>query len=253
VLLQYDKEINYIYDGWEDGNEDGSVVPKPKEDSKGTRQGVFNNNNEDSYYITYFAPDVGYILKQVNYERRYDYDYYNNTEITTWNESMVMELTTFSYQKEEVDNDKDEIPDYWEDKYDVDDPKADDDNDTFTNLEEYNKGTNPKDNMDTPENPIDDDADNIPDTWELDHGLDPTDPDDADEDFDGDKVSNKDEYESRTSPYDPNDHPEIIEPDEKDKDGVLGFGKIGNVDLAYLYFLIIAIVITKFNIIDTDT
>ncbi len=249
VILRYDKETTSIYDGfYDDGkdniNENGGVVPEITEGTTGTRQGVFNDNSENSYYITYFAPDVGFILKQVSYQKQYDYDYYNNTEITTWNESMVMELTTFSYNKDDVDTDKDEIPDYWEDKYDVDDPNADDDNDNFTNLEEYIKGTNPRDKRDTPENPIDDDADDIPDTWELDHGLDPNNPDDAEEDFDSDKFSNKDEYESGTSPYDPYDHPEINKPDDRDKDGILGFGKFGNVDLAYLYFLIISIVIT---------
>ena len=43
-----------------------------------------------------------------------------------------------------VDLDKDDLDDRWEKKYGIDDPDADPDKDGYTNLEEYNKRTDPK-------------------------------------------------------------------------------------------------------------
>lgn len=244
VIMEYDREIEYIYDYGYDYGDD--IEPEPKEGVKrdGTRQDFFDSGNEDSYSINYYSPDVGNSIKQINYEREYEYDDYNYTERYVWKESAVIELVSFIYREDDEDKDKDEIPDHWEDKYDVDDPDADDDNDNFTNIEEYQKGTNPKDKNDTPDDPIDNDADDIPDTWERDHGLDPTDSEDAELDFDSDKVSNRDEYEAGTSPFDPDDHPEIIDTDQDKDDSLFGYGKLGNLDLAYLYILIIIIIIT---------
>ena len=43
------------------------------------------------------------------------------------------------------DLDQDGIPDYWENLYDINDPRADRDQDGFTNLEEYEANTDPSD------------------------------------------------------------------------------------------------------------
>ena len=68
----------------------------------------------------------------------------------------------------------------------------DTDGDGLTNLEEYQKGTNPI-NSDT-------DGDGMPDGWELRYGLDPVDESDAAADPDQDGISNLSEYELDLDP-----------------------------------------------------
>ena len=66
------------------------------------------------------------------------------------------------------------------------------DGDGLTNLEEYQRGTNPI-NSDT-------DGDGIPDGWEVKYGLDPLDESDAAQDWDQDGISNLSEYEQDLDP-----------------------------------------------------
>jgi hypothetical protein len=68
---------------------------------------------------------------------------------------------------EEVDDDGDEIPDYWEDRHGVDDPSGDPDGDGLDNKGEYDNGTDPNDS--------DSDDDGYTDGEEVDWGSDPND------------------------------------------------------------------------------
>jgi len=120
------------------------------------------------------------------------------------------------------DSDGDGIPDWWEKKYllDILDPRdssKDIDNDNFSNYQEYQFGTNPR-NPDTDGdkytdgeeykngyNPngvgrIDSDHDGIHDWWEELNGLNKKDPSDAQKDFDLDQLTNSREYELGTNP-----------------------------------------------------
>jgi hypothetical protein len=103
------------------------------------------------------------------------------------------------------DTDADSMLDYWEDYYfgtiaygATDDP----DDDGFTNLQEYQAGTDP---TDAASNPDDTDADGLPDAWEmlyfstLSYG--PSD------DPDSDGFTNSQEYQAGTNPADENSAP----------------------------------------------
>jgi len=94
------------------------------------------------------------------------------------------------------DTDNDGIPDGWEVKNGldplIDDSGEDLDNDSLTNLDEYQVGTNPL-NSDT-------DSDGIPDKWEVDNNLDPT-RDDSAEDPDSDGLTNLEEYQIGTMDF----------------------------------------------------
>jgi len=76
------------------------------------------------------------------------------------------------------------------------------DNDSLTNLEEYNYNTNPN-NPDT-------DSDGMLDGWEVENNLDPL-TDDSSDDADSDGLNNVDEYASNTDPDNP----------DTDSDGML--------------------------------
>ncbi len=67
-----------------------------------------------------------------------------------------------------TDLDGDGLPDWWEEKYGIDDPNGDPDRDGLTNAEEYGYGTDPN-NKDT-------DGDGFTDKDEIDQGYDPLDP-----------------------------------------------------------------------------
>ncbi len=143
-----------------------------------------------------------------------------------------------SYQRER-DSDYDGMPDSWErrhdlDPYNADDAALDNDNDGFTNLQEYMAGTDPKnpsskpttDDSDNdlvvdsrdrcPNTPsgesvdsdgcssaqklMDSDGDGMPDSWEIKHGLDPDDPSEANLDKDEEGLANLNEYSYGTYP-----------------------------------------------------
>lgn len=107
-------------------------------------------------------------------------------------------IFTFNALGEEpVDSDSDGMPDHWESLHGLDpdnstDSGGDPDNDTLSNLQEYENGIDPNGN--------DTDSDGMEDPWEIENGLDPTDPADADEDPDGDGLINLAEYLNGTDP-----------------------------------------------------
>ena len=105
----------------------------------------------------------------------------------------------------EQDSDEDGMPDDWERENGLDettwDPDQDPDGDGFTNLDEYEGGTDPQDPMSHPFSD-DLDMDGMSDAWEIENGLDET-TWDADQDPDLDGYTNLEEYESSTDPQDP--------------------------------------------------
>jgi parallel beta-helix repeat protein len=112
-----------------------------------------------------------------------------------------------------IDVDGDGLPDNWELEHfgDLNESATDDnDNDGFTNLEEYIAGTDPTDPDVTP---IDVDGDGLPDGWELEHFGDLN--ESANDDYDDDGFLNLDEYNVGSDPSDPR-----ITPDDTDGDGL---------------------------------
>jgi hypothetical protein len=106
-----------------------------------------------------------------------------------------------------LDTEADGLPDAWETTYfstltygAADDP----DSDGYTNLQEYQGGTNPNN---AASNPGDTDADGLPDAWEstyfgtLAYGV--------NDDYDGDGYTNLQEYRAGTLPNNANSHPAL--------------------------------------------
>jgi len=229
--MEYDKESDYYY--WDD------------DDYRSRAYSFYDDMDEEDFSIDYYCPDIGMTVKHIVYELEYYYDYdeYGNgkDEEYQWAETMRLELSSYSLVSEsgeepvpddnkKKDADDDEIPDYWESLYNISDPEGDEDNDGYTNLDEYLNGTNPQDKEDSPEDPIDKDGDGMPDAWEEDHGLNPLDPNDANLDLDRDGYSNLDEYEARTSPEDKEDHPYNLDTKKSDS---------GDFNMTYLYTVIL--------------
>jgi hypothetical protein len=101
-----------------------------------------------------------------------------------------------------LDTDGDGMPDIWESNHglnpSLNDSGGDPDADGLTNIQEYQKETNPKSS--------DTDNDGMPDGWEVLYSLNPL-LDDGSLDKDGDHFSNLVEYNSATDPADPESHP----------------------------------------------
>jgi hypothetical protein len=171
---------------------------------------------KDDYFpftIDYYSPSIGFTVKQIKYIEKRHYDPEDEEiELLYWKEFEEIELISYSIPKNDINNDK--IPDYWEYSFNIDSSNADNDNDNFTNFEEYINGTNPLNPLDNPKTPIDTDNDYIPDNWELYYNFNPDDSNDADKDYDNDGYSNLKEYLYLTSPRDPDDKPQ--KPNDKD-------------------------------------
>uniref|UniRef100_A0A486XT72 Uncharacterized protein n=1 Tax=Rheinheimera sp. BAL341 TaxID=1708203 RepID=A0A486XT72_9GAMM len=98
----------------------------------------------------------------------------------------------------ETDADNDGLPDGWELMYGLDrqnaaDAALDNDNDSLTNLQEYQLGTNP--------NEADTDGDGMPDSWEVQYNFNPLNAADAILDSDNDNLTNAQEYAKGTNPH----------------------------------------------------
>jgi len=117
---------------------------------------------------------------------------------TKGQEVTAISIGTFELVNENYeDTDDDGMPDFWEDLHDLDmdssaDAVEDTDSDLLKNLEEYQKGTDPKN--------ADSDGDGMWDGWEVQMGLDPRDNSDPNLDLDGDNLTNLVEFQHRTFP-----------------------------------------------------
>jgi len=101
----------------------------------------------------------------------------------------------------DMDADGNGLPDWWELQYfgaTKQSASADPDSDGLTNLQEYQKGTNPT--------KADTESDGMPDGWEVDNKLNPL-LDDANLDPDNDTYTNLQEYQGGSDPQDPNSIP----------------------------------------------
>ena len=106
---------------------------------------------------------------------------------------LAFELVNGVYE----DTDEDGMPDFWEDDNGLDrtsdgDEELDPDADGLTNLEEYEKNTDPH-SKDT-------DNDGMGDGWEVEMGLDPLDNSDSGADGDEDGLTNLEEFQIGTFP-----------------------------------------------------
>lgn len=79
---------------------------------------------------------------------------------------ILYDIGAYEYIPPTADGDGDGMPDWWEDYYSVDDPDDDPDGDGYTNLQEYENGTDP-----TVKDPSDNKSGGCMQTPEGDHGL----------------------------------------------------------------------------------
>jgi hypothetical protein len=220
MVMEYDRDTEYLYDdygndyGIEPGYDESGVK---KSSNSGSRSMIIDTNTEgdDQFAIMYYSPEARMVVKEVTYTLTYVYNDDDDgvwDESYEWRETARIELLSYSLDTPDTDPakndlDNDSLPDFWEDRHDVDNPFEDQDGDGFTNYEEYLNGTDPQNSNDNPLDPIDNDEDGLPNTFELDHGLNPYDADDANADKDKDGYTNKEEFDSHTSISDPSDHP----------------------------------------------
>ncbi len=153
--------------------------------------------------------EVDYDLDPLINDSHIDYDsdglnnleeYQENTKPRTWDSDEDglndgLEVKTYFTNPNSNDTDSDNMDDYWEVLYDLNateyNPDEDYDNDTLSNILEYNLGTKP--------NNVDSDGDSLPDKYEYENNLDPAVPD-AGEDPDDDGLTNYQEYNYNTNP-----------------------------------------------------
>ena len=168
-------------------------------------------------------------------------------EIAIWDRAMDPEFIkalsegASPVSSNSLDQDEDGLPDWWETKYDVEDPNADPDNDGLKNSEELEILTNPKES--------DTDDDGISDKTELTNGTSPinsdTDNDGLDDgkeneigtdplkiDTDGDGFSDRTEISAGTNPLQSNSSPDSPPPilylDFEDDSGDIVLDKSGS-------------------------
>jgi len=243
LITEFERKSEYVYD-WED-------------DYRGSRTRQIYDESASEFTIDYYCPEVGYNIKQISYDIVYDYDYINDTELMEWKETFGLELISYSLESSTVepepftntttDSDNDGIPDIWEETYGVDEPEDDFDNDGFSNIDEYQKGTDPTNSNDNPDAPIDSDGDGLPDSWERDFGLDPNDPSDAEADLDNDNFPNLKEYNSLTSPLNPDEFPDETDDTDSGSQSDIDSNKIDGIGMLYiLIFLSILIILILF-------
>ena len=120
-----------------------------------------------------------------------------------------------------ADADEDGLPDWWEDRHDVDDPESDPDQDGLANIDEFEEGTDPQEadtdgdglndgkeiSLGTSPFLIDTDNDGLEDGQENEIGTDPT-----EKDTDGDSYSDQAEILAKTDPLDENSFPNPLMP-----------------------------------------
>jgi len=172
-----------------------------------------NTTNQMTFFANYSSSGF-HILMVVVSDGEFDVEY-------EWS------VTIYYKEPPKDDDDKDGLPDYWEEEHFGDllqTGNDDPDEDGFTNQDEYFNGTDPKTpNYIGPD--FEGDKDGMPDSWEMKHfgNLDegPTD------DYDGDGYTNLNEYLNSTDPSNPYDLPRLPdddddnehdEPDSEDKD-----------------------------------
>lgn len=112
------------------------------------------------------------------------------------NIGQLKHLFSFDLSLAANDSDSDGLPDWWETYYFGDLSHAsggDADGDGLTNLEEWQRGTNPFS--------TDSDGDGVSDGWEVQYLFNPLDPDDSALDADGDGWTNLEEYLAGTDPH----------------------------------------------------
>jgi hypothetical protein len=119
------------------------------------------------------------------------------------------------------DLDQDGILDLWELKFNFNisnsmDANYDTDSDGYSNLAEFQAGTDPRNKNDNPDSFIDNDHDQLPDSWEEFYGLSPSYEFDTYEDLDEDGYSNYDEYWAGTDPSDYQSYPIKEKKDSED-------------------------------------
>jgi len=131
----------------------------------------------------------------------------------TFRDLLIMTLRVLDiYNCFVIDNDKNGLPDYWEKRYDINDPDNDPDNDKLVNIDEFKNGTNPLD--------PDTDKGGINDKQEVALGTNPLDPTDDPFDNDEDGLTNLAEtLVYHTDPNNPDTDGDCIDDGQEVKNG----------------------------------
>lgn len=160
-------------------------------------------NNSSPWYKVYFdiAKNLNkYVKDGVTLKNSYivtDKEASNPNEPLTRGQLLELAYRVIdAYNCFEIDKDKDNMKDYCESKYDIDDPSLDPDKDGLINSQECSYGTDP--------NKADTDGDNMKDGDEIKYGTDPLYNGDGQKDTDGDSLLDVEEITIyKTDPKDP--------------------------------------------------